>query len=755
MSQTAPDIQDQDQYHCSHASDWTWDWELIWRGSWVVPNFVPLLSSSSSVPASKSSTSSSFNKRTLSFQKKATLDTRQQIFFQGTDGVKLQPTVTELPGIALATPKKRSSKNVGRSKNTLASEQDNPFSPSKSLSSPSSKRSSASGALAPVMKENTEMHLISKFHLTSFPTYLLALGCTRPCRVFVDPDAKESTSFFEDLMDDDDISDMRARFQLGESKPIGRIGLLMSVVSKSNSSAKKKAFPSSVSKQEDNPFLNGTPAVAPKLPCSTFDPADMKEEAQKKLLQESSMFLIYAALDNGDDLDFSDNQRDAFDASGHTTTIPVISYYAYPLTDPSQLMGMTLLNPGMLDMYQQTGSTAAMESLTDSVGYLEDDDPLVESILNGNGNDKDSKASQIYAEVNEDEASCMELSLLESLDRSRMWSPYTVLAPKDTADRSFSRSQTMDAVSASTKDGSRRLSSTLSRHRSEGSYGQRSSDQNSTERQSTSARKGIGRLKSPSRVPQQPLDLSTESLRRKLLGPSSIRKSLGGRIESVASMPAGLKSPSRRKSAGSNTSRMNMAPGALPDLTTMMMMKKRQNASLAIEAPLLEADNNPLSSPSARASSMSRPSATQDGLGGIGLTRPKSSSSLLSTLQSIRDQDNEQQSRTDDLEKVTPPGPPAKSRSSSGFKSKAPSASLPTDLPSTSKSIESRNKATIQGLTKSILSKINIASDHEDFKECAANLYRSVKFAMRKDIATKVYHLEELERLMDRHAALL
>ncbi|KAG0020693.1 hypothetical protein BGZ81_009233 [Podila clonocystis] len=482
----------------------------------------------------------------------------------------------------------------------------------------------------------------------------------------------ESTSFFEDLMDDDDISDMRTRFQLGESKPIGRIGLLMSVVSKGNSSTKKKAFPSSVSKQEDNPFLNGTPAV--KLDTS----ADM-EEAQKKLLQGSSMFLIYAALDNGDDLDFSDNRHDAFDASGHTATIPVISYYAYPLMDPSQILGMTFLNPGILDMYQQTGSTAAMESLTNSAGYVEDDDPLVESILNGNGNYKDSKASQIFAEVNE-------------------------------------------------------------------------------ERQSAAVRKGIGRLKSPSHATQQPLDLSTESLRRKLLGPSSIRKSLGGRIESVSSMPAGLKSPSRRKSAGSNTSRMNIAPGALPDLTTMMMMKKKQNASLAIEAPLLEADNNPLSSPSARVSSMSRPaSATQDGPGGIGLTRPKSSSSLLSTLQSIRDQDNEQQSRTDDLEKATPPGPPAKSRSSSSsdFKSKAPSSSLPTDLPSASKSIESRNKATIQGLTKSILSKINIASDHEDFKECAANLYRSVKFAMRKDIATKVYHLEELERLMDRHAALL
>lgn len=291
----------------------------------------------------------------------------------------------------------------------------------------------------------------------------------------------------------------------------------------------------------------------------------------------------------------------------------------------------------------------------------------------------------------------MELSLLESLDRSRMWSPYTVLAPKETAygasDRSFSRSQTIDIFSASTKDGSRRLSSTLSRHRSEGSYGQRSSDQGLTERQSTAVRKGMGRLKSPSRAPQQPLDLSTESLRRKLLGPGSIRKSLGGRIESVASIPAGLKSPSRRKSAGANT-RMNMAISELPDLTTMMMMKKRQNASLAVEASPFEVDNDPLSSPSARTSSTVRPaSATQVSLGNVGLTRPKSSGSLLSTLQSIRDQDTSQESRTDDIEKVTSPAPPAKPRSSSSSKSKVQSASLPTDLPLTSKSVESRNKA--------------------------------------------------------------
>ncbi|KAF9372982.1 hypothetical protein CPC16_002101 [Podila verticillata] len=753
MSQSAPDIQDQDKSTCTHEADWTWDWELIWRGSWVVPNFVPLLSSSSAASISKSSASSSFNKRTLSFQKKATLDTRQQLVFQGTDGVKLQPTVAEFSGIVLATPKKHSSKHMARSNTLLATELNNPFSPSKPPPSPLSKRSSTSGAPTPVMKEDTEMHLISKFHLTSFPTYLLAPGCTQPCRVFVDPGAKESTSFFEDLMDDNDISDMRARFQLGESKPIGRIGLLMSVVSKSNPNAKRKTFPS-VSKQEDNPFLNGnTPADA--LESSAVE---MKGEMQKKILQESSMFLIYAALDNGDDLDFSDNRYDAFEASGHTATTPTISYYAYPLVDPSQLLGMTLLNPGMIDMVQQTGPTVAT-ALTGSSGYCEDDDPMVESILNGNDYDKGSEASQDSTEVDEDETLWMELSLLESLDRSRMWSPYTVLAHKETAngasDRSFSRSQTMVTVSASTKDGSRRLSSTLSRHRSEGNYGQRSSDQSLTERQSTTVRKGIGRLKSPSRAPQQPLDLSTESLRRKLLGPGSIRKSLGGRIESVASIPAGLKSPSRRKSAGANT-RINMAPSALPDLTTMMMMKKKQNASLAVEASPFVVDNDPLSSPSARASSMPRFGlATQDSLGSLGLTRPKSSGSLLSTLQSIRDQDNSQGSRTDDIEKVTFPDPPTKSRSSSSSKSKAPSASLPTDLPSTSKSIESRNKNTIHGLTKSILSKNNIGSDHEDYKECAANLYRSVKFAMRKDIATKLYHLEELERLMDRHAALL
>ncbi|KAF9924246.1 hypothetical protein BGZ67_009450, partial [Mortierella alpina] len=62
---------------------------------------------------------------------------------------------------------------------------------------------------------------------------------------------------------------------------------------------------------------------------------------------------------------------------------------------------------------------------------------------------------------------------------------------------------------------------------------------------------------------------------------------------------------------------------------------------------------------------------------------------------------------------------------------------------------------TIKGLIKSVLRKINIGSDHEDFEACAGVLYEGVKVAMRRDITTKRYHLEELERLMDRHAALL
>lgn len=130
-----------------------------------------------------------------------------------------------------------------------------------------------------------------------------------------------------------------------------------------------------------------------------MNPAE-KEEAQRKILQESSMFLIFAALDNGGDLDFSNNRYDAFDASEHTATIPTISYYAYPLVDPSQLLGMTLLNPGMMDMAQQTRPAAAT-ALIGPASYFEDDDPMVESILNGNDYDKESEAIQDSTEVDE------------------------------------------------------------------------------------------------------------------------------------------------------------------------------------------------------------------------------------------------------------------------------------------------------------------------------------------------------------------
>ncbi|KAG0348305.1 hypothetical protein BG004_005440 [Podila humilis] len=321
----------------------------------------------------------------------------------------------------------------------------------------------------------------------------------------------------------------------------------------------------------------------------------------------------------------------------------------------------------------------------------------------------------------------------------------------------------MNALPALSKDDPRTVSSKLSRHQSEGNYAQKTAGSSLTvESKTASIRKGIGRLKSPSRAPQQPLDLSTENLRRKLLGPGSIRKPVVDRVEPVYSIPPGLKSPSRRKFAAGNSRALNLSLGEIPDLTTMMIMKKKQNASLTIGPSPFEVDSDHRSlSPTSQMLTVmqSRANPTmQDNVEGI--TPPTRSNSLYASLKRIQDdqdvvhrRSSEKAHEIETLSRSHRFASLSKSRSVAGS---SHSASLPTDLPSSStKSVEARNKSTIQGLTRSILSKINIGTDHDDYKQCASNLYRSVKFAMRKDIATKVYHLEELERLMDRHAALL
>ncbi|KAI1299793.1 hypothetical protein EDD11_006426 [Mortierella claussenii] len=481
------------------------DWNIVWKGSWVVPSLEALTST-----AVQSTVSSHKGPATL---KKASLDNRQHVTFQGKDGIKLQPTVTELPDVVFAV-SKRSCKGL----------MDGPEDRNKQ-----------------VMRENTEMHLIAKIRLSSFPIFLLLPG---------------------------------------------------------------------------------------------YDP-------RLKLYQETSMFLVYGVL--GD--------KDAVNSS---SAVPTMSFFAYPLVDHAGFSEQMFLNTRYLEQLRQnvdqahTAEGLLSPSDTDpDDAHIQYDHPMVDSIMNGLTEAEDDELEWMESadmDLDEDKSLQQEMELLQALERSKSWSPYTVLAPpppapssnpfssssssatnnnfalisKDAAkDRMFSRTQTLDRMAFAAKGPSSRSTNAWSRHRSLDSHttihGQISSSTctststllptlthttstgttgsrrtitaNTTRTISTKViRKGVGRAKSPSRAPQQPLDMTTESLRRKLLGPGSVRSEL-------------------------------------PSINSM-----------------------------------------------------------------------------------------------------SPATST--------KSIEARNKATVKGLVASVLSKINIGADHEDYKECAANLYRSVTFAM-------------------------
>ncbi|KAF9173955.1 hypothetical protein BGX20_001538 [Mortierella sp. AD010] len=568
------------------------EWELVWKGSWIVPSLEPI----------KTSSTSASSKKVPASLKKASLDNKQQVIFQGPDGVKLQSNVTELPGIAFAVSKSR---QCQQEEESMRSEE------------------------RQFMRENTEMHLVAKIRLSSFPFFLLMPGCTEPCRVFASPESKTSADFLKELFDHEDI-----------------IALLLRVASKPGNPSKKKGLLQSVSKQDDNPFLQqatrqGGASNLSKQVTETEDP-------RRKLYQDTSMFLVYGML-------VDNNPHLATDLENHGKTshkeLPTISFFAYPLVDQTSFSEQILLNTRSLEQIKQDAEDARLSDplLSGDLKepYVRYEDPDVDSIMNGSDgeqeSEQDSNQTIFGMGLDEDKSLNQEMEILRALERSKTWSPYTVLSPpsapssesgsisgsKDVPkDRVLSRSHTLDVLTIANKDTSAR--STLSRHKSMDADGKSkhpmamTSDgingkvntkvdsrlsRNLTVAIAKVSRKGLSRMKSPSRAPQQPLDVTTESLRRKLLGPGSVR-------------------------------------------------------------------------------------------GGL------------------------------------------------------PSSSRVSPSPST-KSTESSNKATVKGLVVSALSKINISQDHEDFKECAANLYRSVTFAMRKDIASRRYNLEELERLMDRHAALL
>ncbi|KAG0306122.1 hypothetical protein BGZ98_002938 [Dissophora globulifera] len=566
------------------------EWRLVWCGSWIVPSLEPMSLSSATTKPISSSTS----RKTLGLQKKASLDVQQQIVFQGRDGAKLQPTVTELSGIAFA------------------------------ISQPQAPALSESlGPSAQIMRENTEMHLIAKIRLSSFPVCLLMPGCTEPCRVFTSPENKASATCLQELFDHDDIDEMTTRCRAGDGTAVGQIGLLLRLASKPGLNQKRKGMLAGHLRQDDNPFLQPSRHGHGGSSASTKPTSDQ----------------------------------------GKKDGLPTMSFFAYPLVDQARFSEEVQLNVRAVDRLRQDAEEAHKTDLArpaETGKHVIYEDPDVDSIMNGgDGDGQDSVyRSEWSLSVDMDvdglvDASLrQEMEMLEALERSKTWSPYTVMTPpaaplsttgthhtstnsKDASkDRILSRSQTFVDI----KDRSARMPGTWGRHRSMDSHGGITASNtthsvtatansiaattkatisamaSTTTARATIAprtiRKEPSRRKSPSRAPQQPLDVTTESLRRKLLGP--------------------------------------------------------------------------------------------------GLTRTE-----------------------------------------------LPSISSISSTVSATKSVEARNKATVKSLTSATLSKINIAPDHEDFKECASNLYRSVTFAMRKDIGKRRYHLEELERLMDRHAALL
>ncbi|KAG0319257.1 hypothetical protein BGZ97_002491 [Linnemannia gamsii] len=795
-------------------------WDTIWKCSWIVPALVPV---NNNTIANSTATTATTRKSTTGFpQRKSATLSSQQAIFDGKDGIKIQGTVTELPGIVFALPAAVTTSPPSLDELLLHDQA--------------------------IRKENVEMHLVARIRICTFPIFLLAPGCAEPCRIFTSPDSQASSQFLAEMLNDEDIAFMREQSSAGVETAMGSIGLLLRVAPKHAQIGKKKSAPTNCLKQEINPFMMPV-ALGPLGSESKTDlaPTGEKTGSQRKLFQETSMFLVYGAL-----------VKEKQPTGRHAE--PIVSFFAYPLVDQASLMDHILLNTRSLDRMKQETAKAEVEperAVEDFVSY---DDPVVDSIMNGCDSEHESgyssdRAARKDMDLDEDDALHQEMELLRAIERNKSWAPYavtsTTLPPPlqgsnpTTADhvntssttpskevrkeRSISRAQTMDNVGMSRKDGSSRsISATaFSRHRSMDGHSAGSGkglasalvDATSSGSGTTRpVRKGISRIKSPSRAPQKPLDVTTEGLRRKLLGPGSIRKSLtsntntsastttasnnGGETEggatrrtSFSNMHIGMKSPSRRAAAsGSRGSSSPAIADDIPDLMTMMKLKKRQNierAALAAAAAAggREDDNNedPFSAPSPLRSRATKGESGHAGGSRSGFSGSAGQSNpFLVVLKNIQSEEHQEEAPQQEQEQVqqghqqnkddeemfealpVKATAPAAASIASTLASSCHSRSQPAPLPAvstlvgdtstastSSKSIELRNRATIKGLTASVLSKNNIGPDHEEFEECADHLYRNVTFAMRKDITTKVYHLEELERLMDRHASMM
>ncbi|KAK3828404.1 MAG: hypothetical protein J3Q66DRAFT_434942 [Benniella sp.] len=390
-----------------HEKEDRQEWDLVWKGSWIVPvleTFKPAssTSSSSSSQASSMPSSSLSSRKGPTSLKKASLDNRQQTVFHGRNGVKLQPRVSELSGMAFVISK---------------------YNPSGSTSTSAPVPTPSCTEMNQMLRENTEMHLIAKIRLDTFPMFLLMSGCKEPCRIFTSPDSKTSSQFLSELFRHDDIDEMRSRCRAGDGTAVGQTGLLLRVATKSGASTKKKGTFTSSLRQDDNPFLSSNTSDGPST-LST-DTTETNEDPRRKLYQDTSMFLVYGLL--------TDDGRSG--RMGSRRDLPTVSFYAHPLTDQVGFSEQMLLNTRTMgnlqrNMDEDKSSVDPGLSDDDDKDYIQYEDPTVDTIMNGYDDDEEEASGYesdwthpLDNEV-DDESLRQEIELLNAIERSKIWSPF-------------------------------------------------------------------------------------------------------------------------------------------------------------------------------------------------------------------------------------------------------------------------------------------------------------------------------------------
>ncbi|KAG0212504.1 hypothetical protein BGX31_001476 [Mortierella sp. GBA43] len=229
------------------------------------------------------------------------------------------------------------------------------------------------------MRENTEMHLISKIQLDTFPMFLLMPGCKEPCRIFTSPENKASAQFLSELFRRDDIDDMKSR-SLAENGPaIGEIGWLLRVATKSGTSSKRKVMHSGnansgSSRQDDNPFLLSTTTEGPFTAArSSADTIETGEDIRRKLYQETTMFLVYGQLSDRGKLNRKTGKRDP----------PTVCFFAHPLVDQASFSEQILLNSRTMEALGHGPDDDDIQPDIDHDNHIQYKDPAVDAIMNG------------------------------------------------------------------------------------------------------------------------------------------------------------------------------------------------------------------------------------------------------------------------------------------------------------------------------------------------------------------------------------